>query len=98
MIEGHTDDRGSDTANQQLSQSRADAVRSFLVERGMPPDRVQAVGKGESAPLTGNDTSEGRATNRRVEVVVSAQARTAAAPAATSPTPGTSTASATPLR
>jgi outer membrane protein OmpA-like peptidoglycan-associated protein len=97
MIEGHTDDRGSDTANQQLSQSRADAVRSFLVERGMPPDRIQAIGKGESAPLTGNDTSEGRATNRRVEVVVSAQARTAAAPV-TSPTPGTSTASAAPLR
>jgi outer membrane protein OmpA-like peptidoglycan-associated protein len=97
MIEGHTDDRGSDTANQQLSQARADAVRSFLVERGMPPDRVQAIGKGESAPLTGNDTSEGRATNRRVEVVVSAQARTAAAPA-TSPSPGASTASSAPLR
>ena len=100
MIEGHTDDRGSDTANQQLSQARADAVRSFLVERGMPPDRIQAVGKGESAPIAGNDTSEGRATNRRVEVVVSAQAKTAGTPTAGSapPAPGSSTANATPLR
>lgn len=104
MIEGHTDDRGSDTANQQLSQARADAVRSFLVERGMPPDRVQAIGKGESAPIAGNDTSEGRATNRRVEIVVSDQAQQATAPGAspstggTAPATGSSTASSAPLR
>lgn len=92
MIEGHTDDRGSDTSNQQLSQARADAVRAFLIERGMPSDRVEAIGKGESAPIAGNDTSEGRATNRRVEVVVSGTA------AASSQTPSASTASAAPLR
>lgn len=95
MIEGHTDDRGSDTTNQQLSQARADAVRAFLIERGMSTDRVQAIGKGESAPIAGNDTSEGRATNRRVEVVVSGATSTVA----NAQTPsGTSTASAAPIR
>jgi outer membrane protein OmpA-like peptidoglycan-associated protein len=95
-IEGHTDDRGADASNQALSQARADAVRGFLIERGMPSDRVEAVGKGESAPIAGNDTSEGRATNRRVEVVVSG----AAAAASTQPStpPSASTASAAPLR
>ena len=100
MIEGHTDDRGSDTSNQQLSQARADAVRAFLIERGMPSDRVEAIGKGESAPIAGNDSSEGRATNRRVEVVVSgAQGMASTQPAApATSTPAASTASATPLR
>jgi outer membrane protein OmpA-like peptidoglycan-associated protein len=71
VVEGHTDDRGSDTSNQQLSQARADAVRSFLLENGLAADRVEAVGKGESEPIASNDTAEGRATNRRVDLVVS---------------------------
>jgi outer membrane protein OmpA-like peptidoglycan-associated protein len=71
VIEGHTDDRGSDTSNQQLSQARAEAVRSFLLENGLSAERVQAVGKGESEPIASNDTAEGRATNRRVDLVVS---------------------------
>jgi outer membrane protein OmpA-like peptidoglycan-associated protein len=99
MIEGHTDDRGSDTSNQQLSQARADAVRAFLIERGMPSDRVEAIGKGEAAPIAGNDTSEGRATNRRVEVVVSGGQGMASTQAAQpSAPPAASTASATPAR
>jgi len=96
-IEGHTDDRGADASNQALSQARADAVRAFLIERGMPSDRVEAVGKGESAPIAGNDTSEGRATNRRVEVVVSGAAAAAATPQTSTTTPSSSTASAAPL-
>jgi outer membrane protein OmpA-like peptidoglycan-associated protein len=95
-IEGHTDDRGADTANQTLSQARADAVRGFLIERGMPADRVEAVGKGESAPIAGNDTSEGRATNRRVEVVVSGNAAASTSQAAPPAAPSGSTATATP--
>lgn len=95
LIEGHTDDRGSDTSNQQLSQARADSVRAFLIERGLPSDRVEAVGKGESSPIAGNDSSEGRATNRRVEVVVSGgQGMASNQPAP----PSASTASAAPLR
>jgi outer membrane protein OmpA-like peptidoglycan-associated protein len=71
VVEGHTDDRGSDASNQQLSQARADAVRSFLLENGLAADRVKAVGKGESEPIASSDTAEGRATNRRVDLVVS---------------------------
>jgi len=96
-IEGHTDDRGNDTSNQTLSQARADAVRGFLIERGMPSDRVEAVGKGESAPIAGNDTSEGRATNRRVEVVVSGTAAAGNGQMPATP-PSSSTANATRLR
>jgi outer membrane protein OmpA-like peptidoglycan-associated protein len=97
-IEGHTDDRGSDTSNQALSQARADSVRAFLIERGLPPERVEAEGKGESAPIAGNDTSEGRATNRRVEVVVSDTASASSQTSAAPPSPSGSTASAAPLR
>lgn len=80
LIEGHTDDRGSDGTNLELSRSRAEAVRAYLIQRGLAAQRIEAVGKGESTPIAGNDTSEGRATNRRVEIVVNtAQAATAAA-------------------
>lgn len=71
VIEGHTDARGSASANQQLSQARAQAVRGFLVAAGIPGDRVEAVGLGSSRPVATNDTTEGRANNRRVEIVVS---------------------------
>jgi outer membrane protein OmpA-like peptidoglycan-associated protein len=70
MVEGHTDDRGADAANQQLSQARAEAVRVFLIENGVPPASLVAVGKGESQPVASNGSAEGRANNRRVEIIV----------------------------
>jgi outer membrane protein OmpA-like peptidoglycan-associated protein len=71
VVEGHTDSVGSDDANLRLSQSRADSVRTYLVSRGVKSDRITAVGKGESVPVADNNTAEGRANNRRVEIVVS---------------------------
>ncbi|MDP1697946.1 MAG: OmpA family protein [Xanthomonadaceae bacterium] len=69
-IEGHTDDRGSDNLNQVLSQKRAEAVRKALIEEGVDGSRLQAVGMGENQPVAGNATEQGRARNRRVEVVL----------------------------
>ncbi len=67
-VEGHTDSVGDDTANLRLSQKRADAVRQYLVTKGnVQADQVEAVGLGETKPVTTNDTAEGRAQNRRVE-------------------------------
>jgi outer membrane protein OmpA-like peptidoglycan-associated protein len=100
VIEGHTDDRGSDANNQQLSQARADAVRSFLLEKGLVADRVQAIGKGESEPIASNDSAEGRATNRRVDLVVS-DTKSASSPQASttsSAQPGNTAPSAQPSR
>jgi len=73
VIEGHTDSRGSDVTNQQLSLARASAVREYLVGRGIKADRVEAVGSGESEPIADNATPEGRANNRRVEIIVKNQ-------------------------
>jgi outer membrane protein OmpA-like peptidoglycan-associated protein len=70
-IEGHTDAAGSDETNQALSERRAQAVREALVERGLPAERIGAVGYGEARPIAGNDTPAGRQQNRRVEIVVS---------------------------
>lgn len=69
-IEAHTDSQGADAANLALSQQRADAVRQGLLAAGLSPGRVKAIGKGESDPLTDNGTAEGRARNRRVEMIV----------------------------
>lgn len=69
-IEGHTDSRGSDEYNLDLSQRRADAVRAFLIQQGVPPERTRAVGLGESQPIASNQSAEGRANNRRVEIHV----------------------------
>jgi outer membrane protein OmpA-like peptidoglycan-associated protein len=69
-IEGHTDSQGNDTTNLRLSQDRADSVRAYLVQQGVKPDRVKAIGKGETEPIASNDTAEGRANNRRVEIVL----------------------------
>lgn len=69
-IEGHTDDRGSDNLNQVLSQRRAEAVRNALIEEGVDGARLQAVGLGENQPVADNATEQGRARNRRVDVVV----------------------------
>ncbi|MFK7956055.1 MAG: OmpA family protein [Lysobacterales bacterium] len=69
-IEGHTDSVGSDEFNLTLSQSRADSVRSALIERGLSADKLQAVGLGEEFPVAGNDTEVGRRQNRRVEIII----------------------------
>ena len=66
-IEGHTDDRGDDTYNKNLSQSRADQVMRYLVRKGVDASRLESVGYGEEQPLESNDTNEGRAANRRVD-------------------------------
>ncbi|MDO9172975.1 MAG: OmpA family protein [bacterium] len=70
VVEGYTDSQGSDDHNLDLSQRRADAVRSYLVRSGYPADRILAEGIGESRPIADNSTSEGRANNRRVEIVL----------------------------
>ena len=70
VVEGYTDSVGSESTNMKLSQDRADAVRSFLVSKGLPSDKLSAVGKGKSNPVASNDTADGRANNRRVEIVV----------------------------
>ncbi len=69
-VEGHTDADGDDTANQTLSEGRAQVVMDKLVEMGISQDRLSSKGWGESKPIAGNDTPEGKANNRRVEFVV----------------------------
>ncbi len=68
-IAGHTDSQGSNEYNRALSYDRAKAVRNYLVMRGISPDRIVARGYGEDRPVASNETAEGRAKNRRVEVV-----------------------------
>jgi Outer membrane protein and related peptidoglycan-associated (lipo)proteins len=70
IVEGHTDSQGSESYNQGLSQRRADTVRDYLVQRGYPADRIQARGMGEGSPIADNASPEGRANNRRVEIVI----------------------------
>jgi outer membrane protein OmpA-like peptidoglycan-associated protein len=70
IVEGHTDSRGSESYNQGLSQRRADSVRDYLVQRGYPADRIVARGKGKGSPIADNASAEGRANNRRVEIVI----------------------------
>ena len=70
LVEGHTDSRGSAKKNEELSFNRADAVRSYLVSRGIPSEKIKAAGIGPSRPIATNTTAEGRANNRRVELVV----------------------------
>jgi outer membrane protein OmpA-like peptidoglycan-associated protein len=69
-IEGHTDSTGSANANQVLSQRRAEAVREALVAAGIEASRMSAVGIGADRPIAGNDSAEGRARNRRVDVII----------------------------
>ena len=70
LIEGHTDSQGSANLNQVLSQRRAEAVRDALIQDGVEGSRLTAVGIGKDRPIADNATADGRARNRRVEIVV----------------------------
>ena len=67
---GHTDSKGSDASNQKLSVRRAEAVKAFLVSKGIEKNRVYTEGKGSKQPVADNKTTEGRAKNNRVEIEV----------------------------
>ena len=69
-IIGHTDSRGADDYNRVLSERRANAVARHLADNGIPAKLIVVEGKGESRPIASNDTEEGRARNRRVEIDV----------------------------
>jgi len=70
VVEGHTDSQGKQAMNLDLSTRRAEAVRNYLLQRGVAPDRIRAEGLGMANPIADNKTAEGRADNRRVEIVV----------------------------
>jgi len=70
VVEGHTDSQGGEAYNQDLSQRRAQAVRDYLVSRGVASDRVTSQGFGPSRSIADNKSAEGRANNRRVEIIV----------------------------
>jgi outer membrane protein OmpA-like peptidoglycan-associated protein len=70
VVEGHTDSQGGVSYNQDLSQHRAQAVLDYLVSRGVSADRVSAQGFGSTRSVADNNSPEGRANNRRVEIVV----------------------------
>src|SRR5690606_34278430 len=70
-IDGHTDNVGSDATNQRLSERRANAVKAYLVKKGVSEDRITATGYGETKPIADNKTAAGRQQNRRVELTLS---------------------------
>ncbi len=70
LIEGHTDNTGSDTYNQNLSEQRAKSVSTFLAAQGVDAGRITTMGYGESQPVADNSTTAGRSENRRVEVAI----------------------------
>ena len=67
-IAGHTDNVGKEADNIKLSRERADAIRNYVIKKGIPPARITAKGYGASQPVADNDTDEGRQANRRTEV------------------------------
>ncbi|MCX7815867.1 MAG: OmpA family protein [Tepidimonas ignava] len=74
---GHTDSVGAEAYNERLSLRRAEAVKAYLVSKGVPADKVRTEGRGEREPVADNATAEGRAKNRRVEVtIIEARPRT----------------------
>jgi len=72
LVKGHTDDTGSESHNQQLSERRAQSVRNYLLTQGVAPSRLTALGFGESMPVASNASATGRAQNRRVEMQIAA--------------------------
>jgi outer membrane protein OmpA-like peptidoglycan-associated protein len=70
VVEGHTDSQGSDSSNQLLSERRAQAVTTFLVSRGVAAAQIRSEGLGEGRPVADNASQEGRANNRRVEIII----------------------------
>jgi OOP family OmpA-OmpF porin len=71
VVEGHTDSQGSDSANLILSQDRADAVKQYIVTNfGRNPERISSIGYGEARPVATNETADGRARNRRIDLVI----------------------------
>ena len=70
QVTGHTDNTGTAAYNQDLSERRAQSVAGVLYQNGVNPGRVQVVGRGESSPIASNQTSAGRAQNRRVDIVI----------------------------
>jgi len=72
-VEGHTDSTGRDEFNDKLSEDRAEAVRSYLIDQGLPATNLTAKGLGPSMPVASNSTAEGRQKNRRVEIIVSGE-------------------------
>ena len=75
-VEGYTDSQGSDNNNMTLSQKRADAVRDYLVQKGYEADLIKANGLGETLPVADNGNAEGRANNRRVEIIIEKELQT----------------------
>lgn len=69
-VQGHTDSTGNPASNQRLSERRAQAIVDKMVELGIDPSRLTAVGKGQTEPIADNSTEEGRAKNRRVEFIL----------------------------
>jgi outer membrane protein OmpA-like peptidoglycan-associated protein len=72
-VEGNTDSVGTESFNQDLSEKRAEGVRSYLTQQGVPESSTTATGFGKARPIASNDTSEGRQQNRRVELIVSGE-------------------------
>ncbi|NLP09749.1 OmpA family protein [bacterium] len=70
LIEGHADSQGEEAYNQKLSEQRAAAVADFLIQQKVDPARITTKGYGETQPKMSNDTAEGRAANRRVEIII----------------------------
>jgi len=74
VVQGHTDAAGSEEMNQYLSERRAGSVEGYLVNRGVESGRMSAIGYGESYPVASNDTASGRQQNRRVDILLKANA------------------------
>lgn len=73
QIIGHTDDVGNDADNQLLSEQRAKAVATAIIAKGISPNRIQSIGKGETQPIAENTNDEGKRKNRRTEMLVKIQ-------------------------
>ncbi len=70
LVKGHTDNTGSETYNQELSERRAKSVQNYLIDKGVSVPRITAIGFGETMPVAPNDTPEDRQKNRRVEIEI----------------------------